>query len=85
MEERPDRGPVIRRSRKRDELEYDLLLVLLWASKNVPNEMFEQIYTLIWSFTRLSDTEREYALGEIRRLGDERYGPGRDAKSPPRR
>ena len=77
--------PLIRRSRQRDELEYDLLLVLLWASKNVPSEMFDQIYTLIWSFTRLDDGEREKALADIRSLGDARFGEGRDAKSPPKR
>lgn len=77
--------PLIRRSRQRDELEYDLLLVLLWASKNVPSDMFDQIYTLIWSFTRLDDGEREQALADIRSLGDARFGEGRDAKSPPKR
>ena len=77
--------PLIRRSRHRDELEYHLLNVLLWASKNVPSDMFDQIYTLIWSFTRLDEQEREQALADIRRLGDQRYGPGRDAKSPPKR
>ena len=80
-----DKIPLIRRSRHRDELEYDLLNVLLWASKNVPSDMFDQIYTLIWSFTRLDEQEREKALADIRSIGDARYGPGRDAKSPPPR
>ncbi len=80
-----DKIPLIRRSRHRDELEYDLLNVLLWASKNVPSDMFDQIYTLIWGFTRLDEDEREKALADIRRLGDARFGPGRDAKSPPKR
>jgi len=80
-----DKIPLIRRSRHRDELEYDLLNVLLWASKNVSSDMFDQIYTLIWGFTRLDEDEREKALADIRQLGDARYGPGRDAQSPPQR
>lgn len=76
------RIPLIRRGRHREELEYDLLLVLLWVSKNVPSSMFEQVYTLIWNFTRLDDEERDRMLTMMRELGDARFGPGRDAQSP---
>jgi len=77
--------PLIRRSRHREELEYDLLLVLLWVSKNVPSNMFEQIYTLIWNYTRLDDGERDEMLATMRELGDARFGAGRDSQSPPER
>lgn len=77
--------PLIRRSRAREELEYDLLLVLLWVSKNVPSSLFEQIYSLIWMFTRLDEGERDTMMREMRALGDARFGPNRDATSEPTR
>ena len=55
---------------------------MLWVSKNVPSSMFEQVYTLIWNFTRLDDEERDRMLTMMRELGDARFGPGRDAQSP---
>jgi len=70
--------PRIRRTRYREELEYDLLITFLWVNKHVPSRLFPQLHNLLWLFSRLDDTERQRLLDEMRALGDQRFGAGKD-------